>query len=89
MKSKFSKIMCLILLQFLLLSGLWTIDIGASIMNFESAGIESEASGLFGIRDGSTQYHLGLMIVYVVFMIQLAWLLYIILNQKEVKDDRF
>lgn len=74
--------MWLILLQFFLLTGLWSIDIGASIMNMESAGLMSEATGLFGIRDGNTQYHLGLMVVYVVFIVQLAWLLFMIINQK-------
>lgn len=81
----FTKILLITLLQFFLLSGLWTIDIGASIMNYEAAGMKGEATGLFGTRDGNTQYHLGLAVVYVVFAIQLSWLLYLILK-KEVKN---
>jgi len=77
------KILWITLLQFLLLSGLWAIDIGASLMNFESAGVKGEAIGLFGSRDGNTHYHIGLGLVYLVFMIQLMWLSYLIVKEEK------
>ena len=83
----FRRVMLLVLLQLLLMAGLWAIDIGASIMILESAGMLAEASGLFGVRGGSTQYHMGLMAVYVVFMIQLAWILYMVINERGRKTE--
>jgi len=80
---KFNKILILFLLQFFLLSGFWAIDIGASGMVWESVYGQAEATGLGFYRGATTQYHLGLMLVYIVFFIQLTWLLYVILNKKD------
>lgn len=79
---KFNKILILFVLQFFLLSGLWAIDISSSAMCWEqtSSGI-GQAQGLGFIRSANAQYHLGLIIVYVVFFIQLTWLLYVILSK--------
>lgn len=77
---RFRRILVILLLQFFLISGLWAIDIGATILNYESAGVPGEAIGLFGSRDGNTQYHIGLGVVYMVFAIQTSWLLILILK---------
>ena len=79
---KFNKILILFLLQFFLLSGFWAIDIGSSAMcweqTYENTG---QAQGLAFLRSATNQYHIGLGLVYVVFFIQLSWMLYVILNQ--------
>ena len=82
--TKFVKILLIVMLQFFLLSGFWAIDIGASAMCWEeqSSGV-GQAQGLGFIRSASNQYHIGLGLVYIVFFIQLAWMLYIILGAKD------
>ena len=80
----FNKILILFLLQFFLLTGLWALDVGASGMVWEAVYGEAEAVGLGFGRGAITQYHLGLMLVYVVFLIQLAWMLWMILNTKHL-----
>lgn len=82
----FNKILILLLLQFFLLTGLWAIDIGASGMVWEAVYSEAEAVGLGFSRGASTQYHLGLLIIYIVFFIQLSWILFMILNQKDLNS---
>ena len=79
---KFLNIMWLFLLQFFLLSGFWAIDIGVSGMCWEMVYGKAQAIGLGFMRGASNQYHLGLGLVYVVFIIQTAWLLYMILNSQ-------
>ena len=83
---KYNKILFLFLLQFLLLSAIWAIDIGASGMCWEEEYGPAQAQGLMSIRSANDQYHLGLGLVYLVFFIQLIWLLRIIL--KEPKDNK-
>ena len=81
---KFNKILILFLLQFFLLSGFWAIDIGSSAMCWEQTYANTgHAQGLGFLRSANNQYHIGLGLVYVVFFIQLAWLLYMILNRKD------
>ena len=85
---KFNKILILFLLQFFLLSGLWAIDIGSSAMCWEQTYANTgQAQGLAFLRSANNQYHIGLGLVYVVFFIQLAWLLFMILNRK--KEDGY
>ncbi len=79
---KFNKILILSLLQFLLLTGFWAIDIGSSAMCWEQTYANTgQAQGIAFLRTANQQYHLGLGLVYVVFFIQFAWLLYIILSK--------
>ncbi len=79
---KFLKILLIILLQFFLLSGFWAVDVGISGMMWEVAyGSQGQATSLGFLRTPSNQYHLGLMIVYIVFFINIAWLLYVILKK--------
>jgi len=80
---KFNKILILFLLQFFLLTGFWAIDIGLSGMMWEQAYGPAQAQGLGFIRTPNIQYHLGLGIVYIVFIIQTAWLLFVILKSKQ------
>ena len=80
---KFNKIMILFLLQFFLLTGFWAIDIGASGMVWEAVYGPSQAAGLAFARSAVTQYHIGLMLVYLVFIIQTAWMLWMILNYSQ------
>jgi len=83
---KFNKILILVLLQFFLLSGFWAIDIGSSAMCWEQTyDNTAQAQGISFLRSANNQYHLGLGLVYVVFFIQLAWLLYIILSKEDKK----
>ncbi len=84
---KYNKILILVLLQFFLLSGLWAVDIGVSEMAWEQAYGPAQAQGLLFIRSANAQYHIGLGIVYVVFFIQLSWLLYVILSRPDIKKD--
>jgi len=56
---KFNKIMCLFLLQFFLLTGMWAIDIGASGMVWEAVYGNAQAEGLGFVRSASNQYHIG------------------------------
>jgi len=85
---KFNKILILFLLQFFLLSGFWAIDIGASAMCWEqSYAGAAQAQGLGFLRSANNQYHLGLIIVYIVFFLQLSWMLWAILNWKSKEDD--
>lgn len=70
--------MFIILLQFFLLTGFWCIDIGLSGMMWEQAYGPAQAQGLGFVRSPNIQYHLGLLLVYLVFIIQTAWLLYVI-----------
>jgi len=80
---KFNKILILFLLQFFLLSGFWAIDIGSSAMCWEQTYANTaQAQGLGFLRSANNQYHIGLGLVYIVFLIQTSWLLYIILNSK-------
>ena len=74
------------MLQFLLISALWAIDIGASGMAWEAAYGEGQVQGLLFIREANTQYHLGLGIVYIVFFIQLLWMLNIIFKNQGGTD---
>jgi len=84
----FPKIMILFLLQFLLLSGFWAIDIGVSGICWEDEyGVDAQAQGLAFTRSANAQYHLGLGLVYVVFFIQLAWMLWLIIT-REGKNDK-
>ena len=80
----FNKIIILFVLQFFLLSGFWAIDIGSSAMCWEEMSqTTGQTQGLAFIRSANNQYHLGLGIVYIVFFIQIAWLLYVILGDKK------
>ena len=82
---KFNKILILFLLQFFLLSGLWAIDIGSSAMCWEQTYANTaQAQGLGFLRSANNQYHIGLGLVYIVFFIQLAWLLYVIIKSKNI-----
>jgi len=84
---KFNRILFLLFLQFLLISSFWAIDIGASAMCWEQTYANTgQAQGLSFLRSANNQYHIGLGIVYVVFFIQLAWLLYVILLKGGSKD---
>ena len=71
----------IVTLQFFLITGLWAIDIGASGMIWETAtGITAQAQGLGFTREPNTHYHLGLGTVYIIFFIQLCWLLTLVLK---------
>jgi len=84
---KFTKILILFVLQFFLLSGFWAIDIGSSAMCWEQTySNTAQAQGLGFLRSANSQYHIGLGLVYIVFFIQLAWLLYVILNKDTKKE---
>lgn len=84
MENKFGKILILFLLQFLLLSGFWAIDIGSSAMCWEETyDGTAKAQGLTFIRSANEQYHLGLGLVYLVFFLQLVWILNLIINKRE------
>lgn len=80
---KFVKILCLFFLQFMLISGLWAVDIGASGMVWDAIYGQSQAQGLGFVHSANTHYHIGLMLIYVSFLIQLCWLLYFILKRKK------
>ena len=80
---KFVKILILFTLQFFLLSGLWAVDVASSAMCWEQAySGTAVAQGLGFLRTANTQYHLGLGLIYIVFLIQLAWMLWIILGEE-------
>ena len=80
---KFNKILILFVLQFFLLTGFWAIDIGSSAICWEQMySNTAQAQGLGFLRSANNQYHIGLGLVYVVFFIQLAWMLWLILNKK-------
>jgi hypothetical protein len=67
------------------MSGLWAIDIGSSAMCWEEMSESTgQAQGLAFVRSANNQYHIGLGLVYLVFFIQLAWMLYLILNTKDI-----
>lgn len=88
MTNKFAKILILFLLQFLLLSGIWAIDIGSSGMCWEEIyDGTAKAQGLAFIRSANEQYHLGLGLVYLVFFLQLVWILNLIINTKEKQNE--
>lgn len=78
-----TRISIILLLQFLLLTGFWAIDIGASGMNVEAAmGEQVVAKGLGFERSPSNQYHMGLGLVYMVFMVQLMWILNYVVQEE-------
>ena len=79
---KYNKILLLFLLQFILLSSLWAIDVGASGMVLEQEYGPAHAQGLAFLRSANNQYHLGLGLVYLVFFVQLAWLLWVIIGDE-------
>ena len=87
--NRFIKIMILLLLQFFLLSGFWAIDIGSSAMCWEQTySGTGQAQGLGFLRSANNQYHIGLGLVYIVFIIQTVWLLYVILDIHNSKLSR-
>jgi hypothetical protein len=79
--SLYSKIVFLILFMIVIMTGLWGIDIGASAMI-----VGSDVIGLLGIRSGNVQYHLGLGLVLMTFLIQTLWLLYYIVKDTKRQD---
>ena len=82
MSSKYTKILILVTLQFFLISGLWAVDIGVSGMLWEEAtGYGSQVQGLGFIRDPNSHYHLGLVTIYMVFFVQLSWMVQLILEE--------
>ena len=59
----------IVLLTFFFVTGTWATDIGASVMISSAAGVPLIASGIFGERSGNIQYHLGLMLSSLSFLI--------------------
>jgi hypothetical protein len=78
------KILLVVILGIFLVSGLWAIDIGASAMMMSiGAGMDTVAQGLFGIRSPNTQYHLGMVLIILAFLILAAMYLHEVLRGKE------
>lgn len=76
----------LLLFMFFFVSSMWALDIGVSVLNIENSGGSAVAQGLDFVRDGSTQYHIGLTLVGLIFIIQsIVFVYYIII--KEVKNE--
>lgn len=73
----------LIVITFIFVSGLWAIDIGASGANMQSAGYELQAEGLLFSRTPTAQYHLGLLIASVCFLVVVVMYIFKIIGDKE------
>ena len=83
MISKYNKVLFVLVLTVLVLTGLWAIDIGASALISDSY-----VEGLFGVRNAVTQYHFGLVLSFMGFFILCCMYLYEILKNKEKENDR-
>jgi len=81
-KKKRSKINSIILLTILFVTGLWTVDIGASALALQSAGFDVQVQTLFFIRSASQQYHIGLMLALLSFIIICLMFVNEVLNDK-------
>ena len=57
-----------LLCVFLTVSGLWAIDIGATTMVAQSAGINMKVSNGWFVRSGIQQYHMGLYMVTIAML---------------------
>jgi len=60
----FFKISLVLILMFIMVTGLWAIDIGVSGML-----VGRDVEGLFGVRKAVTQYHIGLGLSMTAFVI--------------------
>ena len=87
-ESKYIKIIVIITLEMFLLSGLWAIDIGSSALcweqQIEATGI---AKGLAFARSPNIQYHIGLLLVYIVFFIMSAMVIYELIIKRDDKQN--
>jgi hypothetical protein len=63
------KMVFFIFILTLFFTGLWALDIGVSVLNLENVGIEVEAKGLGFARDGCSQYHIGLILAMLCFVV--------------------
>jgi len=57
-----------LLCVFFTVAGLWAIDIGASAMIAQSAGIDMKVSNGWFVRSGIQQYHMGLYMVTIAML---------------------
>jgi hypothetical protein len=74
----YSKMAILVLFIVIVMTGLWGIDIGASALI-----VGADVTGFLGIRSANFQYHLGLALVFITFLIQTFWILSYFLKFKE------
>jgi hypothetical protein len=65
------------------MTGLWGVDIGASAMI-----VGSDVIGLLRIRSGNVQYHIGLGLIIITFLVQTLWLLHYIIKEEYIKEER-
>lgn len=79
------KIVFVMTLQFMIISGLWAVDIGTSALVSQNSFPDAQfkTQGLLFTRDANTQYHLGLALVYLSFFILSCIYIYSILNEKK------
>lgn len=76
------KMTLLVSLVFIFVTGIWAVDIGTSVSMLEAAGINVRAENIFFIRNGNTQYHLGLLVT------AFAFLMLVILYINELFDEK-
>ena len=55
---------------FFICSGLWAIDIGASGMSLQEAGINTYTTNGWWVREPIQQYHIGLWLVGIFSLVQ-------------------
>ena len=80
---KYIMILAIVMFQFFFITGLWAVDIGASGMTWEAVyGEKGQAQGLGFIRTANQQYHIGLGMVYIIFLLQTIWLIGSIMKVK-------
>jgi hypothetical protein len=70
------KIIILVILTFFFVAGLWAIDIGASGAILDAAGYPTQAVGLLFVRTPTQQYHLGLLLSSISFLILCAMFIF-------------
>lgn len=77
------KIFIMMVLTSLFVIGLWAIDIGCSVMIAEAKGLEAYAEGLYGKRTGNEQFHVGLTLALISFLMLGAMTIYEILAKHQ------
>lgn len=82
MKYEILIMMVLITLTILFMSGLWAIDIGASGIASEELGVDFQAQGLGFIRSANAQYHLGLMLSMISFLLLSFICIFLLFKEK-------
>lgn len=83
--SPWSFLVFMVTATILFMHGLWSVDLGASGMLISAQSTPVQARGLAFVRDPADQYHLGLMLATLMYMVLAAaagWLYFMLSGQR-------